>query len=166
MIKVRVVLPVGIVLILLSGISSSFAQEYKRDIAEYKEKRSINSEGYQYGKALGKEKTSALQYLFLGGGIGAVHFATLGMAPALGLVSFPVSFVATPYLLKGSKMPEDAFQKAQARGPEYLGSFQAGWKKETRSKKRTYYRWGHGVVPVALTVWLTYLIASTGVGST
>ena len=76
------------------------------------------------------------------------------------------SFVATPYLLKGSKMPEEAYQKAQARGPEYLGSFQAGWKKETRSKKRTYYRWGHGMVPVALSVLLTYLIMSTGVGST
>ena len=134
MIKVRAIFPVGIVLILLLGISSSFAQDYKRDIAEYKEKGSINSEGYQYGKALGKEKTNALQYLFLGGGMGFVHFATLGVA--------------------------------QARGPEYLGSFQAGWKKETRSKKRTYYRWGHGMVPVALSVLLTYLIMSTGVGST
>ena len=43
MIKVRGVFPVGIILILLLGISSSFAQEYKRDIAEYKEKGSIDS---------------------------------------------------------------------------------------------------------------------------
>ena len=159
MIKVRAIFPVGIILILLLGISSSFAQDYKRDIAEYKEKRSINSEGYQYGKALGKEKTSALKYSLMGSGAGFVTLVAYAFPN-------PISFVATPYLLKGSKMPEEAYQKAQARGPEYLGSFQAGWKKETRSKKRTYYRWGHGVVPVALTVWLTYLIASSGIGST
>ena len=46
--KVRGVFPVGIILILLLDISSSFAQEYKGDIAEYKEKGAINSEGYQY----------------------------------------------------------------------------------------------------------------------
>ena len=62
MIKVRGVFPVGIILILLLGISSSFAQEYKRDIAEYKEKGSIDSEGYQDGKALVKEKTSGAKY--------------------------------------------------------------------------------------------------------
>ena len=136
MIKVRGVFPVGIILILLLGISSSFAQEYKRDIAEYKEKGSINSEGYQYGKAFGKAKTSASKYFWKGSGVGFVS-TTLAIFPGI------PSFVATPYLLKGSKMPEEAYQKAQARGPDYLGSFQAGWKKETRSKKRTYYRWGH-----------------------
>ena len=152
MIKVRGVFPVGIILILLLGISSSFAQEYKRDIAEYKEKGSINSEGYQYGKALGKEKTSALKYSLMGSGMGFVSM-TLALYPGI------PSFVATPYLLKGSKMPEEAYQKAQARGPEYLGSFQAGWKKETRSKKRTYYRWGHfaggvvGLIPGFVVLW-------------
>jgi hypothetical protein len=151
-IKVRGVFPVGIILILLLGISSSFAQEYKRDIAEYKEKGSINSEGYQYGKALGKEKTSALKYSLMGSGVGFVS-TTLAIFPGI------PSFVATPYLLKGSKMPEEAYQKAQARGPEYLGSFQAGWKKETRSKKRTYYRWGHfaggvvGLIPGFVVLW-------------
>ena len=152
MIKVRGVFPVGIRLILLLGISPSFAQEYKRDIAEYKEKGSINSEGYQYGKALGKEKTSALKYSLMGSGMGFVSM-TLALYPGI------PSFVATPYLLKGSKMPEEAYQKAQARGPEYLGSFQAGWKKETRSKKRTYYRWGHfaggvvGLIPGFVVLW-------------
>ena len=152
MIKVRGVFPVGTILILLLGISSSFAQEYKRDIAEYKEKGSINSEGYQYGKALGKEKTSALKYSLMGSGVGFVS-TTLAILPGI------PSFVATPYLLKGSKMPEVAYQKAQARGPEYLGSFQAGWKKETRSKKRTYYRLGHfaggvvGLIPGFLVLW-------------
>jgi hypothetical protein len=151
-IKVRGVFPVGIILILLLGISPSFAQEYKRDIAEYKEKGSINSEGYQYGKALGKEKTSALKYSLMGSGMGFVSM-TLALYPGI------PSFVATPYLLKGSKMPEEAYQKAQARGPEYLGSFQAGWKKETRSKKRTYYRWGHfaggvvGLIPGFVVLW-------------
>ena len=150
--KVRGVFPVGIILILLLGISSSFAQEYKRDIADYKEKGSINSEGYQYGKALGKEKTSALKYSLMGSGMGFVSM-TLALYPGI------PSFVATPYLLKGSKMPEEAYQKAQARGPEYLGSFQAGWKKETRSKKRTYYRWGHfaggvvGLIPGFVVLW-------------
>jgi hypothetical protein len=38
--KIRGVFPVGILLILLSGGSSSFAQKYKRDIAEYKGRRS------------------------------------------------------------------------------------------------------------------------------
>ena len=109
MIKVRGVFPVGIILILLLGISSSFAQEYKRDIAEYKEKESINSEGYQYGKALGKEKTSALKYSLMGSGVGFVS-----TTPAI-FLGIP-SFVATPYLLKGSKVPEEAYQKAQARG--------------------------------------------------
>ena len=152
MIKVRGIFPVGIILILLLGISSSFAQEYKRDIAEYKEKGSINSEGYQYGKALGKEKTSALKYSLMGSGVGFVS-TTLAIFPGI------PSFVATPYLLKGSKMPEEAYQKAQARGPEYLGSFQAGWEKETRSKKRTYYRWGHfaggvvGLIPGFVVLW-------------
>ena len=152
MFKVRGAFPVGIILILLLGISSSFAQEYKRDIAEYKEKGSINSEGYQYGKALGKEKTSALKYSLMGSGVGFVS-TTLAILPGI------PSFVATPYLLKGSKMPEVAYQKAQARGPEYLGSFQAGWKKETRSKKRTYYRLGHfaggvvGLIPGFLVLW-------------
>ena len=152
MIKVRGVFPVGIILILLLGISSSFAQKYKGDIAEYKEKGSINSEGYQYGKALGKEKTSAFKYSLMGSGMGFVSM-TLALYPGI------PSFVATPYLLKGSKMPEEAYQKAQARGPEYLGSFQAGWKKETRSKKRTYYRWGHfaggvvGLIPGFVVLW-------------
>ena len=152
MIKVRGIFPVGIILILLLGISSSFAQDYQRDIAEYKEKGSIKSEGYQYGKALGKEKTSALKYSLMGSGVGFVS-TTLAIFPGI------PSFVATPYLLKGSKMPEEAYQKAQARGPEYLGSFQAGWKKETRSKKRTYYRLGHfaggvvGLIPGFLVLW-------------
>ena len=152
MINVRGVFPVGTILILLLGFSSSFAKEYKRDIGEYKEKGSINSEGYQYGKALGKEKTSALKYSLMGSGAGFVTLVSY-MFPN------PISFVATPYLLKGSKMPEDAFQKAQARGPEYQGSFQAGWKKETRSKKRKYYRWGHfvggavGIIPGFLVLW-------------
>ena len=154
--KVRGVFPIGIILILLLGISSSFAQEYKRDIAEYKEKGSINSEGYQYGKALGKEKTSALKYFLMGSGAGFVTLVAYAFPN-------PISFVATPYLLKGSKMPEDAFQKAQARGPEYLGSFQAGWKKETRSKKRTYYRWGH---VAGLVVGFFYLVFSATPGST
>ena len=159
MIKVRGTFPVGIILILLLGISSSFAQDYKRDIAEYKEKGSINSEGYQYGKALGKEKTSAIKYSLMGSGAGFVTLVAY-MFPN------PISFVATPYLLKGSKMPEVAYQKAQARGPEYLGSFQAGWKKETRSKKRTYYRWGH-VVGTALGFGFFYVILSGGApGST
>jgi len=137
---------------LLLGISSSFAQDYQRDIAEYKEKGSIKSEGYQYGKALGKEKTSALKYSLMGSGVGFVS-TTLAIFPGI------PSFVATPYLLKGSKMPEEAYQKAQARGPEYLGSFQAGWKKETRSKKRTYYRLGHfaggvvGLIPGFVVLW-------------
>ena len=152
MIKVRGTFPVGIILILLLGISSSFAQDYQRDIAEYKEKGSIKSEGYQYGKALGKEKTSALKYSLMGSGVGFVS-TTLAIFPGI------PSFVATPYLLKGSKMPEEAYQKAQARGPEYLGSFQAGWKKETRSKKRTYYRLGHfaggvvGLIPGFVVLW-------------
>ena len=158
MIKVRGIFPVGIILILLLGISSSFAQDYKRDIAEYKEKGSIKSEGYQYGKALGKEKTSALKYSLMGSGVGFVS-TTLAIFPGI------PSFVATPYLLKGSKMPEEAYQKAQARGPEYLGSFQAGWKKETRSKKRTYYRWGH-VVGTALGVGLLLLVISANPHST
>ena len=152
MIKVRGIFPVGIILILLLGISSSFAQDYQRDIAEYEEKGSIKSEGYQYGKALGKEKTSALKYSLMGSGVGFVS-TTLAIFPGI------PSFVATPYLLKGSKMPEEAYQKAQARGPEYLGSFQAGWKKETRSKKRTYYRLGHfaggvvGLIPGFVVLW-------------
>ncbi len=152
MIKVRGIFPVGIILILLLGISSSFAQDYQRDIAEYKEKGSIKSEGYQYGKALGKEKTSALKYSLMGSGVGFVS-TTLAIFPGI------PSFVATPYLLKGSKMPEEAYQKAQASGPEYLGSFQAGWKKETRWKKRTYYRLGHfaggvvGLIPGFLVLW-------------
>ena len=158
MIKVRAIFPVGIVLILLLGISSSFAQDYKRDIAEYKEKGSINSEGYQYGKALGKEKTSALKYSLMGSGAGFVTLVAYAFPN-------PISFVATPYLLKGSKMPEEAYQKAQARGPEYLGSFPAGWKKETRSKKRTYYRWGH-VVGIALGVGLLLLVISANPHST
>ena len=163
--NIRNVSAVGISLVLFS-VALSFAQEYKGYAPEYEVKVITNVEGYQYGKMLGKEKTSAVKYLCIGGGIGFVHFFTLAVAPPLGLVSLPVSFVATPYLLKSSKMPEIAYQKAQARGPEYLGSFQAGWKKETRSKKRTYYRWGHGMAPVALSVLLTYLIMSTGVGST
>ena len=158
MIKVRGIFPVGIKLILLLGISSSFAQDYQKDIAEYKEKGSINSEGYQYGKALGKKKTSALKYSLMGSGVGFV-ITTLAIFPGI------PSFVATPYLLKGSKMPEEAYQKAQARGPKYLGSFQAGWKKETRSKKRTYYRWGH-VVGTALGVGLLLLVISANPHST
>ena len=136
MIKVRRVFPVGIILILLLGISSSFAQEYKRDIAEYKEKGSIDSEGYQDGKALGKEKTSGAKYARRGSVVGFVS-TTLAIYPGI------ISLLATPYQLKGSEMPEEAYKKAQARGPEYLEGFQAGWKKETRSKKRTFYRWGH-----------------------
>ena len=156
--KVRVVFPVGILLILLWGGSSSFAQQYKGDIAEYKVNESIYSEGYQQGISLGKAKTSAGKYFWKGSGVG---FATTTLAILPGIPSF----FATPYLLKGSKMPEDAFQKAQARGPEYLGSFQAGWKKETRSKKRTYYRWGH-VVGTALGVGFFYLVFSATPGST
>ena len=57
--KVRGVFPVGILLILLLGGSSSFAQNYKGDIAEYKVNESIYSEGYQQGISLGKAKTSA-----------------------------------------------------------------------------------------------------------
>ena len=56
MIKVRGIFPVGIILILLLGISSSLAQEYKGDLAEYRRKGSIDSEGYQDGKPLGKRK--------------------------------------------------------------------------------------------------------------
>ena len=136
MFKVRGAFPVGIILILLLGISSSFAREDERDIAEYKEKRSINSEGYQQGISLGKEKTSAGEYFWKGSGVGFVT-TTLAILPGI------PSFFATPYLLKGSKMPEEDYQKAQSKGADYLESFQAGWKKETRSKKRTYYRWGH-----------------------
>ena len=142
MIKVRGVFPVGIILILLLDISSSFAQEYKGDIAEYKKKGAINSEGYQYGKALGKEKTGALKYSLMGTGMGFVTLVAY-------MVPNPISFVATPYLLSSSKIPGEYYQKAQVRGPDYLASFKAGWKKETRSKKRTYYRWGH-VVGTAL----------------
>ena len=154
MITVRGVFPAGIKLILLLGISSSVsvAQEYKKDIAEYKEKGSIDSEGYQDGKALGKEDTSGLNFFLRGSGVGFVT-TTLAIFPGI------PRFVATPYLLKGSKIPEEAYQKAQARGPEYLESFQAGWKKETRSKKRAYYRWGHfaggavGISPGFLVLW-------------
>ena len=152
MIKVRGVFPVGIILILLLGISSSFAQEYKRDIAEYKEKGSINSEGYQYGKALGKEKTSALKYSLMGSGVGFVTLVAF-------MLPNPISFVVTPYLLSSSKIPGEYYQKAQVRRPDYLASFQAGWKKETRSKKRTYYRWGHfaggvvGLIPGFVVLW-------------
>ena len=64
----------------------------------------------------------------MGSGVGFVS-TTLAIFPGI------PSFVATPYLLKGSKMPEEDYQKAQARGSDYLESFQAGWKKETRSKK-------------------------------
>ena len=98
---------------------SLFTQEYKKDIAEYKDKRSINSEGYQYGKALGKEKTSALKYSLMGSGVGFVSTA-LAIFPGI------PSFVATQYLLKDSKVPKEAYQKAQTRGPEYPRSFQAG----------------------------------------
>ena len=80
-------------------------------ITEYEEKGSIKSEGYQYGKALGKEKTSALKYSLMGSGMGFVS-TTLAIFPGI------PSFVVTPYLLKGSKMPEEAYQKAQASGPE------------------------------------------------
>ena len=118
MIKVRGVFPVGIILILLLGISSSFAQEYKRDIAEYKEKGSIDSEGYQDGKALGKEKTSGAKYARRGSVVGFVS-TTLAIYPGI------ISLLATPYQLKGSEMPEEAYKKAQARGPEYLEGFQA-----------------------------------------
>ena len=150
--KVRGVFPVGILLILLLGGSSSFAQKYKGDIAEYKVNELIYSEGYQQGISLGKTKTSAGKYLWNGIRVGFVT-TTLAIFPGI------PSFVATPYLLKGSKIPEEAYQKAQARGPEYLESFQAGWKKETRSKKRTYYRWGHfaggavGIIPGFLVLW-------------
>ena len=119
MIKVRGIFPVGIILILLLGISSSFARDYQREISEYEEKGSIKSEGYQYGKALGKEKTSALKYSLMGSGMGFVS-TTLAIFPGI------PSFVVTPYLLKGSKMPEEAYRKAQASGSEYLGAFQAG----------------------------------------
>ena len=150
--KVRGVFPVGILLILLLGGSSSFAQKYKGDIAEYKVNESIYSEGYQQGISLGKTKTSAGKYFWNGIRVGFVT-TTLAIFPGI------PSFVATPYLLKGSKIPEEAYQKAQARGPEYLESFQAGWKKETRSKKRAYYRWGHfaggavGIIPGFLVLW-------------
>ena len=151
--KVRGVFPVGIILIFLWGGSTSFAQKYKGDIGEYKVNESIYSEGYQQGTSLGKAKTSAGKYFWKGSGVGFVS-TTLAILPGI------PSFVATPYLLKGSKMPEEAYQKAQARGPEYLGSFQAGWKKETRSKKRTYYRWGHfaggvvGLIPGFVDLWV------------
>ena len=147
------VFPVGIMLILLWGGSTSFAQKYKGDIAEYKGNESIYSEGYQQGTFLGKAKTSAGKYFIKGSGVGFVT-TTLAILPGI------PSFVATPYLLKGSKMPEEDYQKAQARGPDYLESFQAGWKKETRSKKRTYYRWGHiaggavGFFPGFIVFWL------------
>lgn len=114
---------------------------------------------------LGKEKTSASKYLFMGGGIGLVNFATLAVAPPLGLVSLPVSFVATPYLLSSSKMPAEYYDEIQSRPADYRSSFEAGWKKETRSKKRTYYRWGHGVVPVVLTFLLVYAVATSGIGT-
>ena len=157
--KVRGVFPVGIMLILLWGGSSSFAQKYKGDIAEYKEKGAINSEGYQYGKALGKEKTSALKYSLMGSGVGFVTLVAY-MFPN------PISFVVTPYLLSSSKIPGEYYQKAQVRRPDYLASFQAGWKKETRSKKRTYYRWGH-VVGTALGFGFFYVLLSGGApGST
>ena len=136
--KVRGVFPVGIILIFLWGGSTSFAQKYKGDIAEYKGNESIYSEGYQQGISLGKAKTSAGKYFWKGSGVGFVT-TTVFILPGI------ASFFATPHLLKGSKMPEQDYQKAQARGADYLESFQAGWKKETRSKKRTYYRWGHVV---------------------
>ena len=163
--NIRNVSAVGISLVLFS-VALSFAQEYKGYAPEYGVKVITNVEGYQYGKMLGKEKTSAAKYLCIGGGIGFVHFATLAVAPPLGLVSLPMSFVATPYLLSSSKIPVEYHDEIQHRSADYRSSFKAGWKKETRSKKRTYYRWGHGMVPVALTVGLTYLIMSSGVGST
>ena len=55
--KVRGVFPVGILLILLLGGSSSFAQKYKGYIAEYKVNELIYSEGYQQGISLEKTKT-------------------------------------------------------------------------------------------------------------
>ena len=136
--KVRGVFPLGILLILLWGGSSSFAQEYKGHVPKYKEKKTMNSEGYQQGKISGKERTSAVKYSLMGSGVGFVTLFPL-------IVPNPISFVATPYLLSSSKIPGEYYQKAQERGPDYLESFSAGWNKETRSKKRTYYRWGHVV---------------------
>ena len=83
-------------------------QKYKGDIAEYKGNESIYSEGYQQGTSLGKAKTSAGKYLLKGSGVGFVT-TTLAILPGI------PSFFATPYLLKGSKMPEEDYQKAQAR---------------------------------------------------
>jgi|TARA_Y100000294_G_C8309218_1_gene237996 hypothetical protein len=155
--KVRGVFPVGILLILLWGGSSSFAQKYKGDIAEYKVNESIYSEGYQQGISLGKAKTSAGKYFWKGSGVGFVT-TTLAILPGI------PSFFATPYLLKGSKMPEEDYQKAQSRGADYLESFQAGWKKETRSKKRTYYRWGHVVGTSVGVVAFAYFLSINAQG--
>ena len=122
--KVRGVFPVGILLILLLGGSSSFAQKYKGDIAEYKVNELIYSEGYQQGISLEKTKTSTGKYFWNGSRVG---FATTTLAIFPGIPSF----FATPYLLKDSKIPEEDYQKAQSRGADYLESFQAGWEKET-----------------------------------
>ena len=149
--NIRNLFYVVITLILLS-VEFSFAQEYKGHVPEYKEKGPTYS-GYEQGKALGKEKTSALKYSLMGSGVGFVTLVAY-MFPN------PISFVVTPYLLSSSKIPGEYYQKAQARGPDYLASFQAGWKKETRSKKRTYYRWGHiaggaaGFFPGFIVFWL------------
>ena len=159
--NIRNVFAVGIALVLFS-VALSSAQEYKGYAPESEVKVITNVEGYQQGKMLGKEKTSATKYLLMGGGMGLVTWT--GGIP-LALLPVPISFVATPYLLSSSKIPNEYYAKAKERGPDYLKSFEAGWKKETRSKKRTYYRWGHGVVPVVLTVLLINAIATSGIGT-
>ena len=142
-----------IALILLS-VGFSFAQKNKDHVPEYKEKGPTYS-GYEQGKALGKEKTSALKYSLMGTGVGLVTFFPF-------VVPNPLSFVSTPYLLSSSKIPGEYYQKAQEKGPDYLESFQAGWKKETRSKKRTHYRWGHVVgTSVGIAFWVHILTSES-----
>jgi hypothetical protein len=154
--NIRNVFYVVITLILLS-VGFSFAQEYKGHVPEYKEKKTMNSEGYQQGKISGKERTSAVKYSLMGSGVGFVTLFPL-------IVPNPISFVATPYLLSSSKIPGEYYQKAQERGPDYLESFQSGWKKETRSKKRTYYRWGHVVGASVGVAFYAYLVETYGRG--
>ncbi len=108
--NIRNVFYVVITLILLS-VGFSFAQEYKGHVPEYKEKKTMNSEGYQQGKISGKERTSALKYSLMGGGVGFVTLFPL-------IVPNPISFVATPYLLSSSKIPGEYYQNAQESGPD------------------------------------------------
>tara|TARA_Y100000589_G_C27128481_1_gene619568 strand:- start:31 stop:405 length:375 start_codon:yes stop_codon:yes gene_type:complete len=73
-INIEGVFRVSIILILLLGISSSSAQEYKGDLTECRGKGSIDSEGYQDGKTLGKEKTSGPKFFLRGSGVGFVTY--------------------------------------------------------------------------------------------